>query len=109
MASNIKKKFAGGIWAPKKYCEREVGSEYGITEPKPKVILMRFAYLHFTVVSYKLKEKTPTNKKITACFIAVVWNQTCNTSEVCLYFKGRVVNRANVDEFNMELIHWLFE
>lgn len=35
--------------------------EYGITEPKDRVklTLMRFAYLHFTVVSYKLEEKTP--------------------------------------------------
>lgn len=68
--------------------------EYGITEPKDRVklTLMRFAYLHSTVVSYKLKEKTPPppnpKKKVTACFIAVVWNPTFNTSELCLYSRG---------------------
>lgn len=35
---------------------------------------------------YKLKASTSTSKKITICFTEMVWNETRNTSKVCLQY-----------------------
>lgn len=46
-----------------------------------------YASLHCpsqTFFFFKLKAKPFTSKKIMACFIAEVWNRTCNISEACL-------------------------
>lgn len=66
MASNIKKKSLQEEYELPEYWKSEKWEdECGMTEPKDRVklILMHFAYLHFTVVSYKLKEKTPHQQK----------------------------------------------
>lgn len=44
----------------------------------------RFIVLHRGCMAYRWKAKPSTSKKITACFITMVWNQNHNVSEVCL-------------------------
>lgn len=43
------------------------------------------------VVFHKLKAGPSTSKRIKPCFIAAVWNQTCNISEICLYQETTVL------------------
>lgn len=51
-----------------------------------RVIELHFSVLYRCCVFYKLEGIPSTRKKITTHFIAVIWNQTHNFSEVCIYF-----------------------
>lgn len=56
-----------------------------------RFIVLCFIALHRSVF-YKLKAKPFPSKKIIACFIVVVWNRSCNISEVCLQFIWNLLN-----------------
>lgn len=49
---------------------------------------LTFIVLHRCSSFYKLEARASTSKKIRTHFIAVVWNPTCNTSEVYLHRKS---------------------
>lgn len=49
-------------------------------------VLLHFITLHRCCIFKKLKAIPSTKQKVTAHFVIVIWNQTCNTSEVCLCF-----------------------